>query len=253
MADQLADGRSLRAPDVRDDFDRDRLAIEVDFSSPSDRVVRLLNQVIAWRGKPLVNRPPSQRCMRRLPGNGQWRGKRWCAPAELGQERQEQANLHPLLLAHANMRCRAAGAPTERVCRVLQPDYPNGRARTISLRQHRKSPGPRCTVATDLQERKAEHQDRWGDPDTETERSLDSTSAPAHRWNSFLNNPGFMTRRPTLQLTVIKSIALAVPRSFRQKRFALTSRRLATSTRLQLQTPPDDAKRRVLQRQSKSL
>ena len=39
-----------------DDFNRERLAIEVDFSLPSERVVRTLNQITAWRGKPLTIR-----------------------------------------------------------------------------------------------------------------------------------------------------------------------------------------------------
>jgi putative transposase len=56
MADQLADGRSLRTLNVLDDFNREGLAVEVDFSLPSDRVVRTLNQIIAWRGKPLAIR-----------------------------------------------------------------------------------------------------------------------------------------------------------------------------------------------------
>ena len=56
MADQLADGRSFRTLNVLDDFNREGLAIEVDFSLPSERVVRVLNQIIAWRGKPLAIR-----------------------------------------------------------------------------------------------------------------------------------------------------------------------------------------------------
>jgi len=56
MADQLADGRSFRTLNVLDDFNREGLAIEVDFSLPSERVVRTLNQIIAWRGKPLAIR-----------------------------------------------------------------------------------------------------------------------------------------------------------------------------------------------------
>ena len=56
MADQLADGRSFRALNVLDDFNREGLAIEVDFSLPSERVVRALNQIIAWRGKPMAIR-----------------------------------------------------------------------------------------------------------------------------------------------------------------------------------------------------
>jgi putative transposase len=54
MADQLADGRSFRTLNVLDDFNREGLAIEVDYSLPSERVVRTVNQIIAWRGKPLA-------------------------------------------------------------------------------------------------------------------------------------------------------------------------------------------------------
>ena len=56
MAAQLADGRSFRTLNVLDDFNREGLAIEADFSLPSERVVRTLNQIIAWRGKPLAIR-----------------------------------------------------------------------------------------------------------------------------------------------------------------------------------------------------
>ena len=52
MADQLADGRSIRTLNVLDDFNREGLCIEVDFSLPAKRVVRSLNQIIEWRGKP---------------------------------------------------------------------------------------------------------------------------------------------------------------------------------------------------------
>ena len=56
MADQLADGRSFRALNVLDDFNREGLGIEVDFSLPAERVVRSLNQIIEWRGKPQIIR-----------------------------------------------------------------------------------------------------------------------------------------------------------------------------------------------------
>jgi putative transposase len=52
MADQLADGRSIRTLNVLDDFNREGLCIEVDFSLPAERVVRSLNQIIEWRGPP---------------------------------------------------------------------------------------------------------------------------------------------------------------------------------------------------------
>lgn len=52
MHDQLSDGRSFRCFNVIDDFNREGLCIEVDFSLPSERVIRALEQVIEWRGKP---------------------------------------------------------------------------------------------------------------------------------------------------------------------------------------------------------
>lgn len=56
MHDQLADGRSIRLFNVIDDYNREGLGIEVDFSLPSERVIRSLDRIIEWRGKPLVIR-----------------------------------------------------------------------------------------------------------------------------------------------------------------------------------------------------
>ena len=52
MHDQLEDGRSFRLLNVLDDFNREALSIEIDFSLPSERVIRSLGQLISWRGKP---------------------------------------------------------------------------------------------------------------------------------------------------------------------------------------------------------
>lgn len=52
MHDQLTDGRSFRLFNVIDDFNREGLGIEVDFSLPALRVIRSLEQIIEWRGKP---------------------------------------------------------------------------------------------------------------------------------------------------------------------------------------------------------
>ncbi|WP_244137468.1 IS3 family transposase, partial [Burkholderia pyrrocinia] len=52
MHDQLADGRSIRLFNVIDDFNREALGIEIDFSLPSERVIRALRQIIGWRGRP---------------------------------------------------------------------------------------------------------------------------------------------------------------------------------------------------------
>jgi len=52
MSDNLIDGRSIRSFNVIDDFNREALAIDIDFSFPTERVIRSLNQIIEWRGKP---------------------------------------------------------------------------------------------------------------------------------------------------------------------------------------------------------
>ena len=52
MHDQLRDGRSIRLLNVIDDFNREGLEITIDFSLPSQRVIRTLEEIIFWRGKP---------------------------------------------------------------------------------------------------------------------------------------------------------------------------------------------------------
>jgi putative transposase len=65
MSDTLNDGRSIRTFNVIDEkvnaggregalgyFNREGLGIDVDLSLPSARVIRSLEQIIEWRGKP---------------------------------------------------------------------------------------------------------------------------------------------------------------------------------------------------------
>lgn len=52
MADRLGDGRAFRLLNVLDNFNREGLGIEVDFSVPAEWVIRSLNRIIEWRGKP---------------------------------------------------------------------------------------------------------------------------------------------------------------------------------------------------------
>jgi putative transposase len=52
MHDQLSDGRSFRVFNVIDDFNRQGLAMEADFSLTAARVIRTLEQIIEWRGQP---------------------------------------------------------------------------------------------------------------------------------------------------------------------------------------------------------
>jgi putative transposase len=52
MRDSLASGRTFRTFNVIDDFNREALAIEIDTSLPTARVVRVLDALAAWRGYP---------------------------------------------------------------------------------------------------------------------------------------------------------------------------------------------------------
>ena len=56
MADCLEDMRAFRLLNVVDDFNREGLGIEVDFSLPAERVTRTLDRIIEWRGTPLAMR-----------------------------------------------------------------------------------------------------------------------------------------------------------------------------------------------------
>lgn len=56
MHDALANGRPFRTFNVLDDFARDALAIEIDFSISGGRIVRVLEQLCEWHGKPAMIR-----------------------------------------------------------------------------------------------------------------------------------------------------------------------------------------------------
>ena len=52
MSDSLKDGRTIRTFNVIDDYNREGLCIDEDLSLPTQRVIRSLEQIIEWRGKP---------------------------------------------------------------------------------------------------------------------------------------------------------------------------------------------------------
>jgi putative transposase len=54
VSDALAEGRAIRTLNIVDVFTREGLAIEVDFSLPSLRVVRVLEKLIQRRGQPEI-------------------------------------------------------------------------------------------------------------------------------------------------------------------------------------------------------
>lgn len=56
MADALENGAKFRTFNVMDDYNREGLTIEVGLSLPSLRVIRALEQIIEWRGKPAAIR-----------------------------------------------------------------------------------------------------------------------------------------------------------------------------------------------------
>lgn len=56
MHDALVCGRRFRTFNVVDDFNREALAIEIDLNIPAQRVVRLLDRIVANRGYPLKMR-----------------------------------------------------------------------------------------------------------------------------------------------------------------------------------------------------
>lgn len=52
MSDSLVSGRAFRTLNVIDDFNREALWIEVDTSLPAQRVIRVLDMLVEWRGYP---------------------------------------------------------------------------------------------------------------------------------------------------------------------------------------------------------
>lgn len=52
MSDTLYGGRRFRTLNILDEGVREGLAIEIDTSLPAERVIRVLEQVVTWRGQP---------------------------------------------------------------------------------------------------------------------------------------------------------------------------------------------------------
>lgn len=106
MHDQLSDGRCIRLFNVMDDFNREGLAIDLDLSLPAERVIRSLNQVIEWRGK-----PEGIRC-----DNG---------PEYISQRMQDWASENDILLHYIQPGNPQQNAYVERWNRTIRYDWLN--------------------------------------------------------------------------------------------------------------------------------
>lgn len=104
MHDQLTDGRSFRLFNVLDDFTREGLGIEVDFSLPAERVARALDQIIEWRGKPA--------CLRC--DNG---------PEYISNTLLEWARKRQITVIHTQPGCPQQNAYIERYNRTVRYDW----------------------------------------------------------------------------------------------------------------------------------
>jgi putative transposase len=104
MHDQLGDQRSYRLFNVIDDYNREALGIEIDFSLPADRVIRSLDQIIEWRGK-----PKSLRC-----DNG---------PEYISQKLQKWAMNHGIVLNYIQPGNPQQNAYIERFNRTVRYDW----------------------------------------------------------------------------------------------------------------------------------
>lgn len=52
MEDRLENGRKFRTLNIIDDYNREALAIDIEYSFPSIKVIEMVKRVIDWRGKP---------------------------------------------------------------------------------------------------------------------------------------------------------------------------------------------------------
>jgi len=103
MSDSLASGRAIRTLNILDDFNREVLWIEVDTSLPAERVVRILETLIAWRGCPAQIRMD----------NG---------PELISHRLESWAMEHHIVLAHIQPGKPAQNAYIERFNRTFRED-----------------------------------------------------------------------------------------------------------------------------------
>jgi putative transposase len=103
MADRLGDGRQFRLLNVLDDFNREGLGIEVDFSLPAERVIRSLDPSSGKRSPgPFPDPPPHRMARQARDDQGRQRPRihQWQA-ADLGRGPRHHHPAHPTRSAPA--------------------------------------------------------------------------------------------------------------------------------------------------------
>jgi putative transposase len=103
MSDSLSNGRAFRTLNILDDFNREALWIEVDTSLPAERVIRVLEMLLLWRGVPQQIRMD----------NG---------PELISYRLQHWATKHHVELAHIQPGKPAQNAYIERFNRTFRQD-----------------------------------------------------------------------------------------------------------------------------------
>jgi len=103
MSDSLSNGRAFRTLNILDDYNRQALWIEVDTSIPAERVIRVLDVLLIWRGTPKQIRMD----------NG---------PELISQRLAEWAQEHRVELAHIQPGKPAQNAYIERFNRTFRED-----------------------------------------------------------------------------------------------------------------------------------
>lgn len=103
MSDSLSTGRAFRTLNILDDYNREALWIEIDTSIPAERVIRVLEVLLLWRGTPHQIRMD----------NG---------PELISQRLAEWAQTHHVELAHIQPGKPAQNAYIERFNRTFREE-----------------------------------------------------------------------------------------------------------------------------------
>ena len=132
MSDTLYGGRRFRTLNVLDEGVREGLAIEVDTSLPADRVGRVLEQVVTWRGQPQAIRLDNG------PALVAERFMAWCA------EPRDRTALYP-----------AGQTRSECLHRAIQSDVSYRGVECLCIRVPRSGSEDQLRMGTELQRRAA--------------------------------------------------------------------------------------------------